>query len=77
MTEKKGHAYTVRSVASLVRSKPGLKIRLDVIGGGPLLEEMRARIVELGMHEKIFLHGALQPSQVKEMLGDRGHLPSP
>jgi colanic acid/amylovoran biosynthesis glycosyltransferase len=68
MTEKKGHRYTIEAVANLAARRPDLDIRLDVVGNGPLLKQMREMVARLGIGNRIVLHGGLTNGEVRELL---------
>ncbi|MBD9388220.1 glycosyltransferase [Agrobacterium sp. AGB01] len=73
MTEKKGHRYAIQAFADLVARRPDLEVRLDVIGAGPLLEELNALAESSPSADKICLHGAMPNSMVRQFL-DRSHV---
>jgi glycosyltransferase involved in cell wall biosynthesis len=57
----------VRAVAEAAPAVPGL--RVDVVGGGPELESLRALTTELGLDEVLTLHGRLPAAERDRLLG--------
>jgi sugar transferase (PEP-CTERM/EpsH1 system associated) len=57
----KDHATLVRAFAELLRTRPELasRVRLAIVGGGPLLDETRALVKELGVEPYAWLPGAV------------------
>lgn len=64
---QKGFEYAIRAVASLIRD-PGLDLRLEIIGSGPLEAKLRKLIADLGMEHRVFLLGAKSQAEVQAML---------
>jgi glycosyltransferase involved in cell wall biosynthesis len=63
----------VAAVAVLARERPGL--RLDVVGQGPEHERIAARVAELGVGDRVALHGFLPESDKARLLTEaRLHL---
>jgi glycosyltransferase involved in cell wall biosynthesis len=60
---KKGYAVLLEALAAL---PPTCHWRLDHIGGGPLLEKLRAQAASLGIAERIHWHGAQAQERVLE-----------
>lgn len=58
---------TIRAVAEVHRSVPD--IRLRIIGGGPIEDECRQLVCELGAEDYIEFTGWLPPDEAKQMLG--------
>jgi colanic acid/amylovoran biosynthesis glycosyltransferase len=56
LVEIKGHEFAIRALANLRQVYPNL--RYDIIGEGPLRKKLENLIVELGLGETVFLHGA-------------------
>jgi colanic acid/amylovoran biosynthesis glycosyltransferase len=68
LVEKKGVAFALQAVAALQAAEPELDWRYQIIGDGPLLDELRALAQELGLGGKVEFLGALPHSEVKEHL---------
>ncbi len=66
LVEKKGLEYSIRAVAQAHARHPAL--RYDIVGEGPLRPRLEALIRELGMNDRIFLHGARPANEVGEYL---------
>jgi colanic acid/amylovoran biosynthesis glycosyltransferase len=66
LVEKKGVAYALDAMVSLVRS--GRKVQLTIIGDGPLEPTLRARSEELGLAEHVVFAGARSHDQVALMM---------
>ena len=65
LQEKKGHAVLLEALASA----PGLeRLRVDLVGGGPLRGELEAWARELGLANRVRFHGPLEETAVREML---------
>lgn len=60
---KKGYAVLLEALAAL---PPSCQWRLDHIGGGPLLNTLRAQAASLGIAERIHWHGAQAQERVLE-----------
>lgn len=65
--EKKAPEITVRAFAAATADMPDA--RLDLVGGGPLLERCRALAEALGASGRIHFHGARPHDEVRAMLG--------
>ena len=59
MVEKKGADVLVRAMARLVRDTPGERVTLDLIGSGPMEGELRERVTELSLGERVRFLGTL------------------
>lgn len=69
MMEKKGHRYALEAFIALATRRPDIDIRLDVIGSGPLFDDMKAIADCSGLGDKLVLHGSLQHDEVRGLLG--------
>lgn len=58
----------VAAVARLVRARPDLDVRYEIIGDGPCRASVEARIAELGIRPHVALLGAQNQSVVREAL---------
>jgi colanic acid/amylovoran biosynthesis glycosyltransferase len=68
LTEKKGHEYTLRALAVMRARAPELDVRLDIIGGGPLLLPLTSLRDELGLTSLVRFHDSLTHGEVVERL---------
>jgi len=71
LTEKKGLTYSIRAVAQLIRKYPG--IRYDIVGFGPLEQELKQLIKRLGAQNNIRLVGRASEDEVAAIL-DNTHI---
>jgi len=67
-TEKKGLVYAVEALAMALQEHPGLDVHYDMIGDGPLRPEVERRIAELGIGDRVTLHGAITQDEVRRLL---------
>jgi colanic acid/amylovoran biosynthesis glycosyltransferase len=63
LVEKKGLEYSIRAVARLASTQPGLVY--DVIGEGPLREPLQRLIDDLEIGDTVRLHGAREAEYVR------------
>ena len=63
--EKKGFPYLIRACRLLLER--GLSFRCVIVGYGPMLEELDALIVELGVEATVSLSGKMTQDRVAEM----------
>ncbi len=70
LVEKKGHAVALRAIADVARDIP---VRYDIVGAGPLADELDALVRTLGLEEVVTLHGGQDSAFVRRRL-DRAHL---
>ncbi|MEO7685210.1 MAG: glycosyltransferase [Gemmatimonadaceae bacterium] len=66
--EKKGFEYSIRAVARVRDVGPGL--RYDIVGDGPLHQQLENLIRELGVERKVFLHGSQTGEVVQRMMAE-------
>ena len=65
LQEKKGHAVLLEAIAG----DPALeRLELDLVGGGPLREQLERRAAELGIAGRVRFHGPLEEAEVRELL---------
>ncbi|MCX7848526.1 MAG: glycosyltransferase [bacterium] len=65
--EKSGIQLLLEVLPRLVRRHPG--VRLDIVGGGPYLPVVRARVAEEGLAERVCIHGYVEDHRkVEEIL---------
>ncbi|PCK88388.1 colanic acid biosynthesis glycosyltransferase WcaL [Rhizobium sophoriradicis] len=69
MTEKKGHRFTIEAFSQLVSRRRDLDLSLDVIGSGPLLDDMRNLAQDLGCADRIHFHGGMAHQEIRRLLG--------
>lgn len=62
LTEKKAPELLLRSFKIAVEQRPELK--LHIIGDGPLMDNLRSLICQLGIKEKVVVRGALSHDEV-------------
>jgi len=63
----------ILAVSKLVRDQPDLRLRYEIVGGGPLHEDLKTLIGRLGLEGVVHLHGPLRQDGVFEILR-RGHI---
>lgn len=68
---KKGIAYGIRAVAKLIKHYP--TIEYNIVGDGPLHEELQQLIAELAVGDQVKLLGAKEQQELIEIL-DRSHI---
>lgn len=57
LTARKQPLLLVRAMAELLER--GVEARLDMVGGGPLEEDVRRKVAQLGLKDRVILHGHL------------------
>ena len=67
LVEKKGTSYLIRAFAEVAKRIP--ELRLNIIGDGPLLPELRVLARELGVESSVSFLGALPHAEVRRQLG--------
>lgn len=68
-SEKKGHEFTVRAFAKLIKNqKIGRKIRLILAGEGFLKNDMETLVKELGITEFVEFPGLVNREQARELM---------
>jgi glycosyltransferase involved in cell wall biosynthesis len=65
-TEKKGPTYTIRAFACALRSVPDARLRM--LGGGPLFDEAKALVEELGIGHAVELLGPRPHEEVPALM---------
>jgi len=63
----------ILAVSKLLRGRPDLRLRYEIVGGGPLYGELTELIGHLGLESIVRLHGPLRQDAVFEILR-RGHI---
>jgi glycosyltransferase involved in cell wall biosynthesis len=67
LQEYKGHAVLLDALAG-DDDGPLSRLRLDLVGDGPLRGELEARAAALGLAERVRFHGSLPEERVREVL---------
>lgn len=57
LTARKQPLLLVQAMAELLER--GVEARLDMVGGGPLEENVRRKVAQLGLEDRVILHGHL------------------
>jgi glycosyltransferase involved in cell wall biosynthesis len=70
LVERKGAAFAVEALATLVRA--GRSLRLVIVGEGPERESLIVRAAALGVSDRIELTGALSPAEVRARYAEGG-----
>jgi colanic acid/amylovoran biosynthesis glycosyltransferase len=68
LVEKKGYAFSLEAVALLKVS--GVDFVYNIIGEGPLMDDMVRHAGTLGIAEQVVFHGAMMQDRVKEFYRD-------
>ncbi|MEW5860941.1 MAG: glycosyltransferase [Cyanobacteriota bacterium] len=71
LVEKKGIEYGIRAIAKLAKAYPN--IEYNIVGDGPLKEDLQQLIDELNISEKVKLLGHKQQQELIEIL-DNSHI---
>ncbi len=66
LTEKKGIKYSLHAVALLAQEN--IKFNYNIIGDGPLLNELKSLSTKLGLSDKVHFHGALNKVDIQKYL---------
>ncbi|SDS09865.1 Glycosyltransferase involved in cell wall bisynthesis [Brevibacterium siliguriense] len=75
LVEKKGFTHLLDALARL--RGEGTSCHLDLVGTGPLEEQLRAQSRRLGLDDLVTFHGALTQAEVRDMLTDHDILVAP
>lgn len=67
LTDHKDPDLALRTVCELARR--GHDVRLDWFGDGPLRGHVEARVLELGLHDRVHLAGAVTPARAVAAIG--------
>jgi colanic acid/amylovoran biosynthesis glycosyltransferase len=73
LIEKKGTEFALRALAEIAKASPDLDWTFDIIGEGPLEEELRRLAEALGIDGSVHFLGARSTDEVRERLG-RAHI---
>ncbi len=66
LVEKKGFGTLLDAVALLTRA--GRRVHLDLVGAGPLAEDLRARAARLALGDHVTFHGPLPQDDVRALV---------
>lgn len=75
LVEKKGFGLLISAVAEL-RDR-GIRTHTDIVGDGPLNEELSAQITSLGLQDQVHLLGPRTQAEVNELLGSHDIFAAP
>lgn len=67
LNEKKGHRYLLDALALIREHEP--RISVDLVGDGPLRDELERRVRDLGLDHMVRFHGYATHERVAELLG--------
>jgi colanic acid/amylovoran biosynthesis glycosyltransferase len=70
LVEKKGMAFALRALALVSKASPELKWQYQVVGEGPLLDELRQSAKDLGIERNVEFRGGLPHEEVKLLLSE-------
>lgn len=70
LVPKKGTAVTLKALRLLRDENPELAVTLDVLGGGPLLQELRDLADSLGLGDAVSFHGPQPREAVRGALSE-------
>ena len=62
--KQKNLLFLLEQFAAMVQRLPTIEISLDLIGDGPLRQEIEAKVVALGLTERVQLRGWLRGTQL-------------
>ncbi|WP_447045830.1 glycosyltransferase [Vreelandella sp. H-I2] len=68
--EKKGISYALQAVAKVKNDHPEIAFYYDIIGEGPLSEEIEDLVISLEITDCVTLHGGLPHGEVQKLLSD-------
>lgn len=66
LTEKKGLSYLIRAIKQL--KLEGIKVKLNVAGVGPLENQLKKLVAELGVKDEVYFHGFVSGRNKKDLL---------
>ena len=70
LVEKKGVRYSLEALDIARRNRPDVDLSLDIVGDGPLREELEALSAALGLNDRVSFLGGLPHARVAEILGE-------
>lgn len=65
LTEKKGLEYSIRAVAAVLQRRPSLQVEYQIVGDGPLKQELEILIRDLGLSNTVCLCGPKLQQEVR------------
>lgn len=68
LVPKKGHLYLLAAFERAASADP--RLRLEIVGDGPLRPELERAIEGAGLGERVLLHGALAPDLTRRRLAE-------
>jgi colanic acid/amylovoran biosynthesis glycosyltransferase len=68
LVEKKGHEHTIKAFATCVRQQPDPPCRLVIVGDGPLREDLRRLVQDLGVESLVEFRGSALRHEVIELM---------
>jgi colanic acid/amylovoran biosynthesis glycosyltransferase len=68
LAPQKGLHHGILAISRLMRNNPDLRLRYEIVGGGPLHEDLTALIGHLGLGGVVRLHGPLKQDAVIDVL---------
>lgn len=66
LVAQKGHRYLLKAMGEVIATFP--KVRLFIVGNGPLRPELERMIQQLRLEKRVFLIGTKSPQEVKLLL---------
>lgn len=73
LVEEKGLRYGIQAIDKLVKRNPEVRLEYQIIGGGPLEEELKKLVEKLGLSKVIHFLGPQQREEVIQMM-QQAHL---
>ena len=70
LVEKKGHKYALQALARLRKERPDLSIKLDIVGDGALLDDLKKEASDLQVEGIVTFHGGLSHSRTLTLLDE-------
>ncbi len=68
LVPQKGLHFGISAVSRLLQAQPDLRLRYDILGGGPLHDDLTALIGQLGLRGIVHLHGPQRQDAVIDAL---------
>jgi colanic acid/amylovoran biosynthesis glycosyltransferase len=68
LTEIKGHAFVIRSVAKLRELR--VDVHYEIAGDGPSRKELEQLVAELGLRSAVTFHGACDSGEVQRLMAE-------
>lgn len=64
----KGHSWLIKGAAELRKNAPDMSFRLDIVGAGPLLPDLRRLVGELHLQGYVNFRGEVRHEQLPQLL---------